>query len=151
MRKLCDVDEVRKCLDEVTGDDAIYAKGLLEWAIKKRTVDEADIRADEREKVLEEVRDIIKTIDAEDIISHALRCDKNCFECVECDGCLATLLFKQLEGDHKHDIADLKKREKEQTPAQKIINQVNKGELPPLSHPVGKSKRLGLGLQEFTP
>lgn len=35
MRKLCDVDEVRKCLDEVTGDDSIYAKGLLEWAIKK--------------------------------------------------------------------------------------------------------------------
>lgn len=53
MRKLCDVDEVRKCLDEVTGDDSIYAKGLLEWAIKKRTIDEADIRADERRKFAE--------------------------------------------------------------------------------------------------
>lgn len=59
MRKLCDVDEVRKCLDEVTGDDSIYAKGLLEWAIKKRTIDEADIRADEREKVLDKVIDLI--------------------------------------------------------------------------------------------
>lgn len=62
MRKLCDVDEVRKCLDEVTGDDAIYAKGLLEWAIKKRTVDEADIRADERKKLLEEVDVILEGI-----------------------------------------------------------------------------------------
>lgn len=49
------------------------------------------------------------------------------------------------------NIADLKKKEREQTPAQKIINQVNKGVLPPLPHPVGKSKSLGFGLQEFTP
>lgn len=64
MSKLCDVDEVRKCLDEVTGDDSIYAKGLLEWAIKKRTIDEADIRVDERRKFAEWLQENV-IIDAE--------------------------------------------------------------------------------------
>lgn len=73
MSKLCDVDEVRKCLDEVTGDDSIYAKGLLEWAIKKRTIDEADIRADEREKVLDEVYKIITN----QMIKHGTNLDFN--------------------------------------------------------------------------
>ena len=34
--RVVSVDEVKKCLDEVTGDDAKYAIALLEWAIEKR-------------------------------------------------------------------------------------------------------------------
>lgn len=61
MRKLCDVDEVRKCLDDAPWrDDAVYAKGLLEWAMGKRTIDEADIRADECKKVLDEFAAIFR-------------------------------------------------------------------------------------------
>lgn len=34
-----DEKEVKKCLDEVIGEDKEYALFLLEWAIKKRTID----------------------------------------------------------------------------------------------------------------
>lgn len=47
--------------------------------------------------------------------------------------------------------AEFNPKEKEQTPARKIINQVGEGKLPPLPPPIAKSKNLGFGLQEFTP
>ena len=38
MSRLVDIDEVKKCLEEVSGDDKADAIALLEWAIDKRTV-----------------------------------------------------------------------------------------------------------------
>lgn len=55
---------------------------------------ENEIRADERRKVLEEVREVTKTIEASDILKMAKSCDKNC---CECDGCLTTLLFEEMQ------------------------------------------------------
>ena len=42
--RLADCDAVKECLHEVTDcDDKIYALGLLEWAVAKRTVIEAEV------------------------------------------------------------------------------------------------------------
>ncbi len=40
--RIADMDEAIKCIEEVKGDDAIYAIALIEWACAKRTVIEAD-------------------------------------------------------------------------------------------------------------
>lgn len=57
-----------------------------------------DIRADERKKAMEEVREITKTIEAIDILKMAESCDKKCWEC---DGCLTRILFEQMKGEQK--------------------------------------------------
>ena len=36
--RIADMDEVIKCIEEVTGDDATYAISLIEWACSKRTI-----------------------------------------------------------------------------------------------------------------
>jgi len=36
------MDEAIKCIEDVKGDDAIWAIALIEWACKKRTIIEAD-------------------------------------------------------------------------------------------------------------
>jgi hypothetical protein len=33
------VDEIKKCLNDVVGEDKMYALGLLEWAIDKRSIE----------------------------------------------------------------------------------------------------------------
>ena len=40
--RIADMDEAIKCIEEVKGDDAIYAIALIEWACGKRTIIEAD-------------------------------------------------------------------------------------------------------------
>ena len=40
--RIADMDEAIKCIEDVTGDDAIYAISLIEWACRKRTIIEAD-------------------------------------------------------------------------------------------------------------
>ena len=40
--RIADMDEAIKCIEDVTGDDAIYAIALIEWACGKRTIIEAD-------------------------------------------------------------------------------------------------------------
>ena len=40
--RIADMDAAIKCIEEVTGDDAVYAISLIEWACGKRTIIEAD-------------------------------------------------------------------------------------------------------------
>ena len=40
--RIADMDAAIKCIQDVTGDDAIYAISLIEWACSKRTLIEAD-------------------------------------------------------------------------------------------------------------
>lgn len=40
--RIADMDEAIKCIEEVTGEDAIWAIGLIEWACSKRTIIEAE-------------------------------------------------------------------------------------------------------------
>ena len=46
--RISDMDAAIKCIEEVEGEDAIYAIGLIEWACGKRTIVEAD-RSDSEE------------------------------------------------------------------------------------------------------
>lgn len=43
--RIADIDEIIKCIQEVEGEDAIWAISLIEWACSKRTI----IGADEKE------------------------------------------------------------------------------------------------------
>ena len=45
--RIADMDEAIKCIEDVTGDDAIYAIALIEWACGKRTIIEADTERSE--------------------------------------------------------------------------------------------------------
>lgn len=40
--RIADMDEAIKCIEDVEGDDAIWAIALIEWACGKRTLIEAD-------------------------------------------------------------------------------------------------------------
>lgn len=40
--RIADMDEAIKCIEEVEGEDAIYAIALIDWACSKRTILEAD-------------------------------------------------------------------------------------------------------------
>lgn len=40
--RIADMDEAIKCLQDVEGEDAIWAINLIEWACAKRTIIEAD-------------------------------------------------------------------------------------------------------------
>ena len=40
--RISDMDEAIKCIEEVEGEDAIWAIALIEWACGKRTIIEAD-------------------------------------------------------------------------------------------------------------
>lgn len=40
--RIADMDEAIKCIEEVEGDDAVWAISLIEWACGKRTLIEAD-------------------------------------------------------------------------------------------------------------
>ena len=40
--RIADMDEAIKCIEEVEGEDAIWAICLIEWACSKRTLIEAD-------------------------------------------------------------------------------------------------------------
>lgn len=41
-RRIADMDEAIKCIEEVTGKDAEFAISLIEWACGKRTIIEAE-------------------------------------------------------------------------------------------------------------
>ena len=41
--RIADMDEAIKCIEDVEGEDAIWAIGLIEWACSKRTIIEADM------------------------------------------------------------------------------------------------------------
>lgn len=40
--RIADMDAAIKCIEEVEGEDAIWAINLIEWACSKRTIIEAD-------------------------------------------------------------------------------------------------------------
>ena len=40
--RIADMDEAIKCIEDVEGEDAIWAIGLIDWACGKRTIIEAD-------------------------------------------------------------------------------------------------------------
>lgn len=40
--RIADMDEAIKCIEDVEGDDAIWAINLIDWACSKRTIIEAD-------------------------------------------------------------------------------------------------------------
>ena len=40
--RIADMDEAIKCIEDVKGEDAIWAINLIEWACSKRTIIEAD-------------------------------------------------------------------------------------------------------------
>ena len=40
--RIADMDEAIKCIEDVEGEDAIWAISLIEWACSKRTIIEAD-------------------------------------------------------------------------------------------------------------
>lgn len=40
--RLADMDEAIKCIEEVNGEDAVWAIGLINWACSKRTILKAD-------------------------------------------------------------------------------------------------------------
>lgn len=40
--RIADMDAAIKCIEEVEGEDAIWAISLIEWACSKRTIIEAD-------------------------------------------------------------------------------------------------------------
>ena len=40
--RIADMDEAIKCIEDVEGEDAIWAIGLIDWACSKRTIIEAD-------------------------------------------------------------------------------------------------------------
>lgn len=40
--RIADMDEAIKCIEDVEGEDAIWAISLIEWACNKRTIIEAD-------------------------------------------------------------------------------------------------------------
>jgi hypothetical protein len=40
--RIADMDEAIKCIEDVEGEDAIWAVNLIEWACSKRTIIEAD-------------------------------------------------------------------------------------------------------------
>lgn len=44
--RIADMDEAIKCIEDVNGDDAIWAIGLIEWACGKRTIIEADTESE---------------------------------------------------------------------------------------------------------
>ena len=45
--RIADMDEAIKCIEEVEGEDAIWAINLIEWACSKRTIIEADKESEE--------------------------------------------------------------------------------------------------------
>lgn len=45
--RIADMDEAIKCIEEVEGEDAIWAISLIEWACAKRTIIEADTESEE--------------------------------------------------------------------------------------------------------
>ena len=40
--RISDMDEAIKCIEDIEGEDAIWAINLIEWACAKRTIIEAD-------------------------------------------------------------------------------------------------------------
>ena len=40
--RIADMDEAIKCIEDVNGEDALWAISLIEWACRKRTIIEAD-------------------------------------------------------------------------------------------------------------
>ena len=40
--RIADMDEAIKCIEDVKGEDAIWAINLIEWACSKRTIIESD-------------------------------------------------------------------------------------------------------------
>lgn len=42
--RIADMDEAIKCIEELAGDDVVYAISLIEWACGKRTIIEADMQ-----------------------------------------------------------------------------------------------------------
>lgn len=44
--RIADIDAAIKCIEEVEGEDAVWAIGLIEWACGKRTLIEADTESE---------------------------------------------------------------------------------------------------------
>ena len=44
--RIADMDEAIKCIEDVTGEDAIWAICLIEWACGKRTIIKADTESE---------------------------------------------------------------------------------------------------------
>ena len=47
--RIADMDAAIKCIEEVEGEDAIWAISLIEWACSKRIVIEADKESKDKE------------------------------------------------------------------------------------------------------
>jgi len=47
--RIADMDAAIKCIEEVEGEDAVWAIGLIEWACGKRTLIEADTESEVEE------------------------------------------------------------------------------------------------------
>lgn len=47
--RIADMDAAIKCIEEVEGEDAIWAISLIEWACGKRTLIEADKERSDKE------------------------------------------------------------------------------------------------------
>lgn len=47
--RIADMDEAIKCIEDLEGEDAIWAIALIEWACRKRTIIEADKGSEDKE------------------------------------------------------------------------------------------------------
>lgn len=47
--RIADIDEAIKCIEDVKGEDAIWAINLIEWACSKRTIIETDKDSESKE------------------------------------------------------------------------------------------------------
>ena len=48
--RIADMDEAIKCIEEVNGEDAIWAIALIDWACSKRTLIEADTESEDKDE-----------------------------------------------------------------------------------------------------
>ena len=46
--RIADMDEAIKCLEDLEGEDAIWAIALIDWACGKRTILEADTESEDK-------------------------------------------------------------------------------------------------------
>lgn len=58
--KVFDAEEVKKCLEDVVGEDKEYALWLLEWAINKRSFDLEEYRKQIKAEAIEEYNKELK-------------------------------------------------------------------------------------------
>lgn len=48
--RIADMDAAIKCIEDVEGEDAIWAISLIEWACSKRTIIEADKESEDKDE-----------------------------------------------------------------------------------------------------